>query len=218
MEARKPYDLIPWPILQIARIAEWAACSFPSALCNWPVRCGAKITSTFNWKVFWVYLCLRNTFQLSAKPLFLCLQEYFEVQVFNSIFVVNTTFSGVGKQTSAPTGNGLTGYQARPSFADSCWAFALTNPSGLTSTSLPLPEGSADLWTAGNWSQHSAAHPKQICWHLWGKFPHLIEAQLWLSCIDRGAISRILSSFYWQLRSKYGPPRSLMGDADNLCR
>ena len=61
--------------------------------------------------------------------------EYFEIQVFDSIFVVNTTFSrvGVGKQTSAPTGNGLTGYQARPSFADSCWAFALTNPSGLIS-------------------------------------------------------------------------------------
>ena len=109
--------------------------SFSSALCNWPVHCGAKIKSTFNWKVLGVYLCLRSTFQLSAKPIFLCLQEHFEIQIFNSTFVVNTTFSrvGVGKQTSAPTGNGLTGYQARPSFADSCWAFALTNPSGLIS-------------------------------------------------------------------------------------
>ena len=114
MTSRQHSILILRPILQIARIVEWAVRSFSSALCNWPVRCGAKITSTFNWKVFWVYLCLRNTFQLSAKPLFLCLQEYFEVQVFNSIFVVNTTFSRVGKQTSAPTGNGLTGYQARP--------------------------------------------------------------------------------------------------------
>ena len=165
-----------------------------------------------------VFMFAHQHFPIVCKTTTSCLQEYFETQAFDSIFVVNTTFSRVGKQTSAPTGNGLTGYQARPSFADSCWAFALTNPSGLTSTSLPLPEGSADLWTAGNWSQHSAAHPKQISWHLWGKFPHLIEAQLWLSCIDRGAVSRILSSFYWQLRSKYGPPRSLMGDADNLCR
>ena len=80
-----------------------------------------------------VFMFAHQHFPIVCKTTTSCLQEYFEVQVFNSIFVVNTTFSRVGKQTSAPTGNGLTGYQARPSFADSCWAFALTNPSGLTS-------------------------------------------------------------------------------------
>ena len=45
-----------------------------------------------------------------------------------------------------------------------------------------------------------------------------VSDQQWLRCIDAGAVSGILSSFYWQLRPKYGPLRSLMGDADNLCR
>ena len=114
----------------------WVSCAlgfFSSLQLTCALRCQ-------DYKHVWLksFLCVfvfAQHFPLSAKPLFLCLQEYFEIQVFDSIFVVNTTFSrvGVGKQMSAPTGNGLTGYQARPSFADSCWAFALTNPSGLTS-------------------------------------------------------------------------------------
>ena len=81
-----------------------------------------------------VFMFAHQHFPIVCKTTTSCLQEYFEIQAFDSIFVVNTTFSRVGKQTSAPTGNGLTGYQARPSFADSCWAFALMNPSGLVSS------------------------------------------------------------------------------------
>ena len=68
------------------------------------------------------------------------------------------------------------------------------------------------------WPSFTIIHSLQNCPPQIPRHPQSSSAQKWLSCIDGGAVSGILSSFYWQLRPKYGPLRSLMGDADNLCR